>query len=360
MKKKVAFVIPSLAGGGAERVVTTILRNINKDLFDLYIILVSKEGVYLSQIPSHVKIISLNSNRVRYSFVHLTKALNRYRPDVILSTLEHMNLALLMLRPLLKNKPKILIREANTPSKVSSSLSPLRRKIRQYLYNTIYNKADVIIAQCEEMKTDMTNYLGLDGNKIKVIYNPLDIKGIVMQTEGESPYAPNRINFLAVGRLAYQKAFDVLLDAFSIVIDKLPNTYLTILGEGELKTELLDQAKKLGIEKKVAFEGFKDNPYIYYYHADTYVLSSRWEGFPNTLLEALACKTKVVATNCKSGPKEILGDNEYGLLAKVNDPISLAENMIKSIAMGNRSKDRAEYFSVDKIVKEYEKLFLSH
>jgi glycosyltransferase involved in cell wall biosynthesis len=137
-----------------------------------------------------------------------------------------------------------------------------------------------------------------------------------------------------------------------------PNVHLTILGEGELENTLKKQAIDLDIVDHVSFLGFVDNPYPYYYYSDTYILSSRWEGFPNTLLEALACGTKVVATNCKSGPNEIIGNNEYGILAEVSNIESLSTSIIRSINGSNKSNNRGEHFEVSKIIKEYEKILL--
>src|SRR5690606_28820425 len=99
---------------------------------------------------------------------------------------------------------------------------------------------------------------------------------IRVKMKGKSPYDPNDINYLAVGRLTYQKGFDILLDAFKLVLDQIPNAKLTILGEGELKDSLILQAKNLGILNRVDFHGFVDNPYPYYYYSDTFVLSSRF------------------------------------------------------------------------------------
>lgn len=174
----------------------------------------------------------------------------------------------------------------------------------------------------------------------------------------KNPYNEDLINIIAIGRLTYVKGFDILLKAFKIVNEKIPNTHLTILGEGELKNELIHQAEKFNILKNITFVNFTNNLYPYLFYSDTFVLSSRWEGFPNTLLEALACHAKVVATDCKNGPREILDNNKYGRLVPTEDYISLAEGIISSINDSNRSKDRAADFDIEKIVKQYEELFI--
>lgn len=353
-KKKLVIVIPSLRGGGAERVMVNILRNLDRKKFDIRLILIKKEGPYVSLVPDDVSVIDLNANRVRYALLKLIKELNTFKPDVILSTLGHLNLALLILKPLIKGSPRIVVREANTPSKSMGELSTSKKKVFWYLYKKLYPKADLIIAQCKDMKKDIMNSFNIDEGKIKYIYNPLDLALIESKMRQGNPYNPKKINFIATGRLTYQKGFDILIDAFKEVNDKLPNAHLTILGKGELENHLKQQVEKLKINENVTFAGFKENPYPYYYYADTYVLSSRWEGFPNTLLEALACGVKVVATDCQSGPREILEDNEYGILVRVGDFNSLSQGMISSYLEVNKTHNRADNFRIDKIIKDYE------
>ncbi|MED4375451.1 glycosyltransferase [Schinkia azotoformans] len=354
MKKKVAIVIPSLRGGGAERVMVNIIRKLDREKIELKLIVINKVGPYIELLPKDINICDLKSTRLRHSLIKLIKCLNDFKPDVILSTLGHLNLAIIAIKPLLKGSPKIIIREANTPSKDISSKKKLILSFSKYLYP----KADLIIAQCKEMKDDLIESLGIDEKHIRYIYNPLDINKIQEGSKSENPFNKDKLNILSVGRLTYQKGFDVLINAFKIVIERFPNAHLTILGEGALKDELQDLAKGLGIRDHISFIGFKDNPYPYYYYADSYILSSRWEGFPNSLLEALACGAKVVATNCKSGPKEILEDNKYGTLVEEGNYESLANGIIQSFSEENKSGNRADSFHINNIIKEYEKVLL--
>ena len=357
MKIKLAVVIPSLTPDGAERVIINILRNINLKKFEVTLILVDKRGGAKELIPASIPIIQLNVSRVRYSIPKLVKTLNSIRPDIIFSTLGHMNLLLLFSRSLLRFRHKIIVREANTPSEDLKKLPLIKRMIFRKLYAWLYPKADIIVAQCKAMKMDLVKTFGLDEAKIVHIYNPIDLDYIRRAMVAENPYKNNRINVLAVGRLTRQKGFDILIEAFQHVAKVFHDAHLTILGQGELKEELESKVAKLGLSGKVSFEGFKKNPYPYYRYADVYVLSSRWEGFPNSLLEALACGCKVVATDCKSGPREILGDNEYGILVPPEDPEALARGIIEAINGENRTKDRAKDFDVKYIVRQYEEIF---
>lgn len=290
---------------------------------------------------------------MRYSIFKLIKELNNYKPDTIISTLGHLNLVLLAVRPFIKGKPKIIVREANTPSKTRTKTKGFKRFLFSKLYKSLYPTADKIVAQCEDMKLDFIDTYKIDSEKIIYIYNPIDIKYIKEKSIEFNPYKDDYINIIAVGRLTYQKGFDILISAFKEVTEKLPNVRLNILGEGELLDSLNKQIKDLGLSEKVSILGFKENPYPYYKNADLFVLSSRWEGFPNVLLEALACGAKVVATNCKSGPREILGDNEYGTLVEVENIKDLASGIINALKSPNKSSERAKIFDISNIMEYY-------
>lgn len=358
MKKKVAIIIPSLEGGGAERVIVNIVKYLNKDKFDLKLIVIKKTGAYVHLIPNDVNIVDLDCDRVRKSTFKLLNELNNFKPDVILSTLEHLNIILLLMKPFLKGKPKIIIREANTPSRNMSSLSALKKKIYAKMYKILYSRATCIVAQCAEMKADIIETLSLDKDKIVYIYNPVDLEEIESLKIKFNPFEKENINIVAIGRLAYQKGFDNLIDAFELVSKQITNAHLIILGDGPLKNDLKKRVIDQKLIGKVEFLNFQENPYPYLFFSDMYVLSSRWEGFPNTMLEALACETKVVSTDCKSGPKEILGENEYGFLVKENSPELLADAIITYLLEKSKTQKRADFFDVRKIVKEYESLFL--
>lgn len=358
MKKRVAIVVPSLRGGGAERVIVNIVGKLDFNKIDLRLILLKKEGPYVQYLPDNIKVVDLKTSRVRYSIFKLIKEINRFKPDVIFSTLGHLNLAILIIRKLLIGSPKIIVREANTPSQALRSLSTSKKLLFKFLYLLLYPTADRIVAQCEDMKQDIIDTFKINADKIVRIYNPINLNEIKQKSTEFNPYNEEDINIVAVGRLTYQKGFDVLIDSFKIVNKKIPNAKLTILGEGEWKEKLKRQIETNNLKDRVSILGFKSNPYPYYKYADLYVLSSRWEGFPNALLEALACGTKIVSTDCKSGPREILGENEYGFLVKPNDVNDLARGMICALEATKKDADRAKIYDIDHIVKQYIELFL--
>ncbi|SEO25326.1 Glycosyltransferase involved in cell wall bisynthesis [Amphibacillus marinus] len=356
MKKKISLIIPSLRGGGSERVTLNIVRKLSRKKFDIQLIILHNTGPLADQLPNDIHVVDLKTSRVRYSIFKLIKELNKFQPDVIFSTLGHLNLMLLGIKKRLKSKPIIIVRQNNVPSKSINK----NRIIFYFLYKLLYPKSDLVISQCNEMKEDMIKSFGLKEEKIKVIYNPLDVSLIKSKMLEGNPYDHNLINIVVAGRLTYQKGFDIIIKEFYQISKNIQNVHLTILGEGELYSELSKLVEYFNLRDKVDFVGFQANPYPYYYNAYCYILSSRWEGFPNTLLEALACETMVISSNCKTGPKEILEDGYYGYLVDVNTKGNIKEAFIDSLGVKvDFKKNREKDFDIKKIIKEYEDIFNS-
>lgn len=359
-KKKLIFIIPTLDIGGAEKVTMNILRKMDASRNQIKLIVLDGNGPLKNIVPKHVELIVVSSKRLRYAMFKISRLLVKNRPDYIFSTIGHLNLALIFIKRVLLLKSKIIIREASTPSKYLGRMNRINSMIYYKLYRYLYPQADKIVAQCDSMKKDLVENMGIPISKIVRIYNPIDIEDIKNKADEYYPreYNINTINIISVGRLVEAKGYDTLLKAFKILVENNDSPlHLYIVGEGPKKVELTDLSKNLKISDKVSFLGFMENPYPYIKSADLFVLSSKWEGFPNTLLEALACGKKVVATDCESGPKEILGEEQYGLLANVDDPLSLSEKIKNYLSIENKNGNRAEDFNIQKIIKQYEMLF---
>lgn len=353
-KKKMLFIVPSMRGGGAERVISTLLQHLDHEKFELHLALITKEGKFLADIPSHVNLIDLDSKRVRNSIFKIIKTINLVKPDIVFSTLGHLNLLISMLRPVLSKKIVFIGRESNTVSVINQlSKSP---KLFDFLYRTFYSRFDHIVAQAEFMKKDLVDNYRINSNKITVINNPIDFKKIYALADEVSDqlFDDQKINLLAVGRLSHQKGFDTLID----IISQLDDRYqLTILGEGPDESTLRSQINELGIGVKVRLLGFNNNPYAYMKQADIFVLSSRFEGFPNVVLEANACGTPVIAFDCPGGTAEIIINGQNGFLAKCQDKsdfITQLEHVTKETTVDSSLLDKYE---VSQIVKNYEQLF---
>ncbi|MFS0555433.1 glycosyltransferase [Brevibacillus sp. 179-C9.3 HS] len=363
-KIRVLFVVPNLSGGGAERVVVTLLRHFNRQHIEPILMVTELKGPYVTALPPDIPVIDLQVSRVRYALPKMVSEINRLKPDVVMSTLNYMNMALLSVKPFLKSNPKLIVREANTPTKAMQFHSPLKKKIFTRLYQWQYPQADAIITQSDGMRNDLLSFLPqLSPHKVVRIYNPLDVDKVIQDANTHNPFQKETSRqIIAAGRLTYQKGFDLLLHAFQKVVKACEDVQLQIMGEGPLREDLANLAISLGVGERVTFRGFQTNPYPYMKHADLFILSSRWEGFPNILLEALACGRPVVAMECPSGPQEILAKNKYGLLIPDGDVERLADGIIAVLNGEHRfmsGEERARMFEAKVITEEYEKVFMT-
>lgn len=366
---KLLLIIPNLSGGGAERVVVTLLRYFDRSRIAPTLLAIDLQGPYLQLLPEEIPVINLQTRRVRQAWPAMIRTINRLAPDVVFSTMDYMNLAVLAGKYLYRGerRPRLVVREANTPTQALRDLPAGRRWLFTRLYRWLYPQADLVITQSVGMQQDLRSFLPrLANDQVVQIYNPLDLSTIRGQlatdTAAKTRDATRQAGkmIVAAGRLTYQKGFDLLLQAFAKVKEHLAEARLVIMGDGPLRTELELLAIRLGIAEQVTFAGFQQNPYHLLQQADLFVLSSRWEGFPNILLEALACGCPVVATDCPSGPGEILQDNRYGLLIERENVDALANGMMRVLAGGitfAAGEERAEAYEASRIAKAYEDSF---
>lgn len=360
-KIKILFVLPSLRGGGAERVVLALLKNIAKGKFQLELVLLEETGDYLEKIPQDIKIHNLNKKRARWALFSLAKLIRQEKPDILFTTLPQIVAITYLSLKFVKVKPIWLIRRANYEP---PGVVPL---ITRLFLKKAYQKADKVICVSQGLAGDLKKNWHISERKIKVIYNPIDIENIqnlAKELLNHSWFTSQTPVIIAVGRLTKQKGFSLLIKAFALVISKL-KPKLIILGQGPEKKRLREISKQLGIERQVEFLGFQKNPYRFIARAKVFVLSSLWEGFPNVLVEAMTCGTPVVATDCPFGPREILGNGKYGLLVPKADEKALAAAVLKIFEnsqlaqnFSEKAKERIKDFAKDKIIKEYENLFL--
>lgn len=352
MKKKVLFVLPSLRGGGAERVIVTLLNHFDRRKFELHLALVEKEGAYLKNVPFDVPVYDLAAGRVRNAFKPLLKLIKQLKPDTIFSTQGHMNLALIFLKPFLPKEIKLIVREASIVSEcLKQSKFP---KLWKICYKFFYKKADLIVCQSKHMKSDLKKNFNVPELKMVHIYNPVDIKAIKERASiGSNPFSNTHSspNIVAIGRLAYEKGFDRLIDSVPKLLKMKPNAKIWILGEGQLEAQLRQQRDRLGLHKYIEFVGFQENPYTWLKYSDLFVLSSYYEGLSNVLLEAIACDCPVIALDHLGGTGEILEilGQKKRLLMELNYEEKFFEGMVV--------EDRLiSNFGLDVVVSKYEKV----
>lgn len=353
MVKRIFFLIPDMNGGGAQKVVSQILHFLDRSRFDLTLVLLQKEGPFLDSIDEDVKILSLNKSRVRESLWDLISLFFREKPDIVFTSLGHLNLMLSPFLPFFPKSIRFIARETNIVSILNEG-----KFFRNWLYRTFYKNYDLIIAQSKDMKNDLIESYGIPEEKINRISNPVNIPMIIDASNAEVtfPFSTQYINLLAVGRLKHQKGFDLLISAFSRL--SADSYRLLILGEGEEKANLQKMVKESNLEGKVIFKDFVKNPFPYMKSADVFVLSSRNEGFPNVILESLACGTPVLANDCPGGVNELIEPGSNGEICNIGNVESFETGLLKTLKIKDRESvtRSVEKFSDEKILKEYEDL----
>ncbi len=352
MKKSIIFILPDLETGGAERIVTTIANHLPRDRFSPSILLLRKEGAYLDFLKSDVEIIDINTPRIRNSLKPILIEIKKRKPDIVFSGFGEVN-AYLSLFTKLFPKTKFIARETNVVSQ------HVTRKEIRFFYN-FYNAYDKIIAQSNDMQNDLVSNFSIKNDKLVKINNPVDISFIdekLNESERPSEFSHQYKNVVAIGNLSSRKGFDNLLKVFSRL--KNQNIMLHILGEGKDRELLLKMKELLGLDH-VIFHGKKSNPYQYLKYADLFILSSRYEGFPNVLLEAGACGIYSLANSCPGGIDEIIIDHINGEIADIDDHENFAERikhaLHQTIDKANIRESIKSRFSKEIILKKYEDL----
>jgi glycosyltransferase involved in cell wall biosynthesis len=325
-RSRVLFALPSLRGGGAERVVVTLLHHLDRERFEPHLMLVESVGPYLAHLPSDVPVHVLAAPRLRRAVFDMVRVIRRVRPAIVVSTQGYMNLTLLLLRPCFP-WARLVVREVIGERYLENSrFQPLFYR----LYLHLVRRADRIVVQSDAVRHEMEARLAVAPGQVVRVYNPVDTARIDAAARGAPPLADGeRPHVVAAGRLGHQKGFDLLLEAFQGVVRVLGRGTLTILGDGPDRASLEARAAALGLASAVRFAGFQENPFGYFAAADLFVLSSRYEGLPNVVLEALACGCPAVACDCPHGVREIVRDGVNGVLVPPEDVPALRAAMLR-------------------------------
>lgn len=359
--RRLALFLPSLRGGGAERVMVHLARGFAERGFQVDLVLAKAEGPYLAEVPPSVRVVDLRASRVLFSLPGLVRYLRKERPYALLSALNHANVIVCLAHRLARVPSRLVISEHNTLS--ASRPQNARGRLLPWFMRWTYPWADAVIAVSQGVAEDLVRTLGISAERVKVIYNPVVDDDLLTKskepldhpwfTEGAPPV------ILGVGRLTEQKDFPNLIRAFALVRAQRP-ARLMILGEGELRPQLEALVHELGLQDDVALPGFVENPYAYMARAAVFVLSSRWEGLGVALIEAMASGTPVVSTDCPSGPREILEDGRWGRLVPVGDVDALAEAIVTTLDETEHPDvaARAKEFNVNYAVENYLKVLL--
>ena len=374
---KLFILIPSLEKGGIERSMSRLSRGLLDSGWDVSIISEKPSKESISYFDERVKLLSLGSSFINQNsniifsifknilyYFKIKKYIKKYSPDVLLAV---KNIPVsIFLKIILKNKFKLIIREAVNPKYSSiTQRSLLSRIFVNNLKKLLYPNADNIIAISEGVKQSLVKNFNLDSSKIQTIYNPsADEKILSLAKEDiDRDLISNRPLIVSIGRLTKQKDHITLLKAFNKIHSNI-DCNLYIIGEGSERRNLEKFIKNNNIDDKVKLLGYQNNPWKFLSKSNLFVLPSIWEGFGNVIVESMLIGIPVISSDCPSGPREILNNGKSGKLFQVGDYNHLA-NIIKEIISSDNSelinyaKLRSKDFTIEKITQEYQKV-LTH
>ncbi|MBI5075474.1 MAG: glycosyltransferase [Nitrospirae bacterium] len=354
-QKKIIFVVPSLKGGGAERVATTLLESFRKSEpeLELFLVLFGEEVCGESGFNIRCRYLHVHERgSLLYTvfkffkiIIQLARIFKEESPSAILSFMDYSNIVSIVGNYLSGKRARVVI-------SVHTKLTALTRQYSSdkwerslgVLIKRLYNHADSVVAVSRDVADDLEKNFGIDRNLIQVISNPFDLKKIRCLSEEhvmENIFKGNIPIILSVGRLSSEKNVGCLVKAFSLLKADL-KAALVILGEGEEEQYLKQLCRDLGIEKNVFFLGYKDNPFKYMKRSTVFALSSFYEGFGNVIVEAMACGLPVVATRSYESIEDIIENDRNGLIVPVAEEKALADALLRLL---NNPEVRERYIS---------------
>jgi glycosyltransferase involved in cell wall biosynthesis len=358
---RAAIFLPSFRTGGAERVAVMLANGLAERGHDVHLLVASEEGPNRAGVSDAVSVVSFHRQHTRGCVVSLARWLRKHQPAVLLSLMKHANLVAAAASAISGSSHRLVLSERTFPSvSLATERWPIGPIVAMGI-RRMYRSADLVVAVSKSVARDLCETYKLAESLVTVINNPVDIDRVRARARDglDGRWWPSRTKavVLFVGRLTQAKDPDTLLCAFARVREARKAT-LVLLGDGELRAQVESRIRALSLQEDVVLAGHCANPYPAMAHADCLVLSSRWEGFPNVLLEAAALGTPIVATDCPGGSREILEGIGGAELVHPGDAVAMAE-AIERAATTKRPVTalmrRAQDFRVDEIVGRYER-----
>ena len=366
---KLLIVLPHLRGGGAQRVAVNLINHLDRDI-SLNLFLINNDGFLINFIEKDIQIFTSKAKKTKNALFELKKIIDQHNYDAIFTMKDYLGFLVCITVAMTKSKPPIIYREVIHKSASDSCeiKNNIIRNIWYYIERFVYKKVNKIIVPSYSMKLDLKLNYKISETKIKVINNPVDIKKIIYlaKQDVDHPWFTSTVPLvIGMGRLTGQKGFYELIKAVKLVNDKNIILRLVIIGVGEEKPRLKIVVDELQLNDRVDFLGAQENPYKFIARADMFVSSSFYEGFPNALLEAMACDTVIISTDCLSGPAEIINNYENGILVPVGDVEKIAEeiaNLIENPQLAEHLSTAAkktvlEKYAANVVAKEYQAVF---
>lgn len=359
MKERIAFFIRAMHGGGAQRAMVRLASGFADAGYSVDVLTLEPEGSFRAELAPSVNLRTMQAKRIGSAVPELSRYLAREKPAAMLVTEPACNIAVIIAKLLSRSQTRVLIREGLFPTVAAKESPHKATRIAYRFAPLLYRHADVIVAIANDMAADLAKFARLPNDRITTIpVNPVVTPDLI----AKASQSPSHIWFtedvpviLGVGRLDRQKDFATLINAFEIVRAE-KTARLLIIGEGPLRSDLERLVEKSSFSEDISLPGFSANPFPDMAACAVFVLSSRYEGLPNVLIEALACGAPVVATNCPSGPQDVLEAGRYGALVSVGDPKGMAAAISSVITSGTdreRSRRRGNDFTLEKSAARY-------
>ncbi|MEM9145168.1 MAG: glycosyltransferase [Pseudomonadota bacterium] len=355
-----SLIAPSFEGGGAERVTINLANALAADGVDVELAVLASHGPFRSEVAPEVRVRDLGIRRVSAGFPKLVRYFRELRPPVLLSALDYINVAAIWANQIAGSPAQVHVGVHNHATIGLRTSEHWRdRVLMRSAIRASYGRAASVITLTEAMADDLAELSGLSCGHITVLPNVvLTGREAAARAEAtEHPWAQDaeRPLIVGIGRLHEQKNFPALIDAFAPLAQD-SRARLVILGEGPERPALAAMVADLGLGDAVDLPGFAKNPHALLARASLFVLSSRHEGLPTVLIEAMAAGCPVVATDCPTGPAEILQDGALGRLVPVDDVGALRLAMRETLATpvpAERLIARAEDYSASRVVSLY-------
>lgn len=373
-KIKLLYFHPTIVFGGAERTTTTLLKGLDKAVFD--VVFVTKKGIFP---PLPVKeAIYIDDLGISDGFkgvdslIKDTKIMIQFikkeTPDIVFGMLHYACIMLSLVKIFLRNKAKVTI-SPRTPSKAAINFYFKEKTMKKALWNFMVKffcqHSDCIVVASDGLREECISKYKAKRNKIVTVNNSIDVQSIerLSMESVNRKDSPDNFVISTAGRVAAEKNMEVLIKAFAM-LRKVLKAKLWIIGDGPERPYLESLAASLNVVNDVDFLGFQDNPYKFIKRSDVFVHTSLFEGFGNIILEAMACRVPVIATDCPFGPREIISNMNNGILVPTSDEMALMEafkKVIEDYDLRTRLVDGASKclkdFSTEKMVKQYEDVF---
>lgn len=362
-RRRAAFVVPNMRVGGMQRVTISLIRAFLASGWKVDVVLVKREGEFLGEIPGECRLIDLSASRLRNVLFRLSRYLRLNAPDLVVPSVWPLTTIAILSSRLARFRGVVLACEHST-----MSLTPVGTGLNGLILRSsmrwLNSRFATVVAVSEGVRQDLIA-LGAAPGRVKTIHNPVDPVGNVSGVDNSLlPVVwqprPKRLRLLAVGRLKDAKDYPMMLEAMRLVLDRGIDAGLVIVGDGGLRPSLVEHIDRLGLQGNVELAGAALDPREYYSGAGMFLLSSKFEGFGNVLVEAMSCGVPVVSTDCRSGPREILDGGLYGRLVPVGNARDFADAIVGTLGEVPNSealRNRARDFIPAVIARRYIELF---